>query len=386
MGGDEVGEPVGGDEVDEPVGGDEVDEVDGHDQSGQAVALTAKVAFLLRRAFPEPPEAIETHMSWVFLTADRVYKLKKPVKTTFLDNRRLQSRRRDCEAEIRLNRPLAPGVYRRTVPLTYDDDRGLALGGPGRVVDWLVVMRRLPEASMLDRRLAAGPGSVTSVEVAALIRHLVGFYRTTAAPTTPERHLSRLLQTLQLDREELLRPHRALDRHAIADLTGRLRSITETLPGLGARSRMVVEGHGDLRPEHVLLGHRPLVIDRITFDRNLRMVDPLYDLALLAVECEFSGDGPLGDEILGVYRTETADDAAPTVTALYRSLRATSRARLSVAHLGDGDREAPKWLDRTDAYLRIADDAIEGLDPVPGTVRISPSDGRSGFEMKEVDE
>lgn len=325
------------------------------DEAVVPTSLAAKVAFLLRRAFPERPEAIETHMSWVFLTADRAYKLKKPAKHLFLDHRSVEARRIDCEAEVELNQMLAPGVYLATVPLTWDSDHGLALDGTGVVVDWLVVMRRLPDESMLDRTLAPGADSVEPDDVDALVAHLLAFYRSTAAaPQAPPAYRHGLLEILSVDRAELLRPAHALDNADVDYLTQRLRLAVETDREIGERGEWVVEGHGDLRPEHVQLGPSPVVIDRITFDRRLRLIDPVCDLALLAVECEFLGAPGLGDDIISGYLGRAGDPIAPRTAELYRSLRATTRARLSVAHLTDNDRNADKWLDRTDAYLMIA--------------------------------
>lgn len=112
-----------------------------------AVSTAEKVAFLRTpAAYPTHPrrvDVIETHMSWVFLAGDRVYKLKKPVHYPFLDFRTLASREFHCREEVRLNRRLAPHVYLGVVPLTQDHGGALALGGGGEVVDWLVEMRRL---------------------------------------------------------------------------------------------------------------------------------------------------------------------------------------------------------------------------------------------------
>ena len=101
---------------------------------------------------PPVPEVIrrETHMSEVFLAGDRVYKLKKPVRFPYLDFSTLARREAACRAELELNRRLAPDVYRGVVPLVRAA-HGLAIGGPGEVVDWLVVMNRLDETQMLDR-------------------------------------------------------------------------------------------------------------------------------------------------------------------------------------------------------------------------------------------
>lgn len=321
--------------------------------------LAVKVSFLLRRAFAEPPEAIETHMSWVFLTDDRAYKLKKPVRYPFVDHRTIEARRRDCEDEVRLNEALAPGVYLGTIPLTRDREGTLALDGVGRVVEWLVVMRRVPDRALLDHRLRDDPGSIGEPEIEAFIDHLVGFYRTTTRrPVEPDAHREALRSGLGLDREELLRHGHAIDVARVSRLVDGLERTIVGLPDLGDRGRRLVDGHGDLRPEHVVLGPRPLVLDRITFDDRLRHVDPVYDLALLAVECRLLGATELGERIVARHLERAGDPAPPAVVALYRALRATTRARLSIAHLTDSSRDAGKWLDRTDAYLEIATDEL----------------------------
>ena len=333
--------------------------------------------FLLRRAFPQPPEAIETHMSWVFLTRDRAYKLKKPVEQPFFDHRRIDARRRDCEAEVELNRVLAPGVYLAAVPLTCERDGALAIDGGGEVVDWLVVMRRLAKEAFLDHRLTSGSGSVSASEIDALVGHLTDFYRTTdSVPTNPQAYRNALSGILEIDRAELLRHNHAVDSAAVSDLTDRLSEAIGAEVALDARCWRVVDGHGDLRPEHVLLEPEPLVIDRITFDRRLRLVDPLSDLALLAVECERLGAPAVGDDLTLAYLDATGDSAEVTTIALYRSLRATTRARLSVAHLIDSDRDASKWLDRTDAYLAIANRHLDRARPAAGVLRSRGAAGR----------
>ncbi|MFW6125464.1 MAG: hypothetical protein ACOC46_04885, partial [Pirellulales bacterium] len=100
-----------------------------------------------------PVELRETHISHVFLAGDYAYKVKKPVKFDFLDFSTLQQRERYCGRELRLNRRLAPDVYLEVLPITLHDG-GLRLDGDGEVVEWCLKMRRLPEAEMLDRRVA----------------------------------------------------------------------------------------------------------------------------------------------------------------------------------------------------------------------------------------
>ncbi len=126
---------------------------------GAELALAAKVDFLSRPDVYDPrPAGVvrrETHMSWVFLAGDQVYKLKKPVRFPYLDFSTLAKREAACRAELQLNRRLAPDVYLGVVPLTKRGDQ-LSIGGDGAPVDWLVQMKRLDERFMLDHMIETG--------------------------------------------------------------------------------------------------------------------------------------------------------------------------------------------------------------------------------------
>lgn len=104
---------------------------------------------------PRSVSVIETHLSWVFLTSRFAWNMKKPVRHAGSDLRSIGARERDCRREFTLNRRLAPNVYLAVVPLTRDRADSLAASGSGRVVDWLVQMRRLPASRMLDCMLRA---------------------------------------------------------------------------------------------------------------------------------------------------------------------------------------------------------------------------------------
>ena len=142
------------------------------------LSFVDKSKFLMRGDAYRPPvpEVIlrETHMSQVFLAGDRVYKLKKPVRFPYLDFSTLARREAACRAELELNRRLAPDVYRDVVPLVRSA-HGLAIGGPGEVIDWLVVMNRLDETQMLDRVIIEG--RLHRWQLDRLASVLVQFYR-----------------------------------------------------------------------------------------------------------------------------------------------------------------------------------------------------------------
>src|SRR5262252_7786830 len=119
--------------------------------------IAATIEFLSRpEAYPEHGQVIEirqTHISWVFLTETQAWKLKKPVRTPYLDFSTPEARRQDSEIEVSLNTRLAQDVYRGVVPLTVNKAGALQLNGSGKPVEWLVRMRRLPADRMLDHIL-----------------------------------------------------------------------------------------------------------------------------------------------------------------------------------------------------------------------------------------
>jgi len=124
---------------------------------------------------PEPIELRETHISRVLLVGDRAYKRKKPVRLPFLDYGSLERRHRFCREEVRLNRRLAPGVYRGVRALVRTPG-GLRIAPEGvpEAVDYVVEMRRYDEHSTLARRLAASTAGET--EVSAVGRRLAAFH------------------------------------------------------------------------------------------------------------------------------------------------------------------------------------------------------------------
>jgi aminoglycoside phosphotransferase family enzyme len=334
-----------------------------------SVPLEAKVALLRRPdAYPEVPtrvDTVETHMSWVFLAGDFVYKLKKPVRYDFLDFSTPEARRRDCEEEVRLNRRLAPDVYLGVVPLSLAPDGALRLAGQGRPVDWLVSMRRLPERLMLDRAIRAGTASAGDVRRA--IAALASFYLC-CEPVAMDaaEYRQRFAQGVRTAHRELSAPDYRLSAsrtQAVAESQLAFLERHAAVFDRRVRDRRILEGHGDLRPEHVCLSEPPVFIDCLEFNREWRLVDPADELAYLALECEHAGATALGAVALAAYREQTGDIAPERLVHFYKSYRATVRAKLAAWHLQDHLDEAArlKWLDDARRYLALAQRYADSL-------------------------
>jgi aminoglycoside phosphotransferase family enzyme len=240
----------------------------------------------------------ETHMSWVFLVGDRAFKLKKPVRFSYLDFSTLAHREIACRAEVSLNRRLAHDVYLEVVPLTWLGN-GLSLGRRGRVVDWLVVMRRLDERTTLEHVLLAG--HVESWQIDRLVAMLVRFYRLARpAPVTPVGHLVAWRRSLAVNRSVLLHPNLGMPAGLIRRIDQAQRHFIVQRRSLllgRVRSRYIIDGHGDLRPEHIFIGDPPRIIDCLEFNAALRAVDPFDEIAYLSLECERLGNRWVGRTI-----------------------------------------------------------------------------------------
>lgn len=330
--------------------------------AGNLEATTAdKVAFLGAPAnYPDTTsrvELIETHRSWVFLTDRHAYKFKKPVRLSFLDFSTLELRLENCREEVRLNRRLAPDIYLGVVALVRTKGGRLALEGEGEVVEWLVKMKRLPADSMLDRALASG--SVADDDVRRFTGVLSRFYADAeSVEMDPASWYHSTAGKVLANRDTLLDPKFRLPERAVQTVTEGLSGFLEIHGDRLTNRAMVgriVEGHGDLRPEHVCLTDPPVFIDCLEFSRPLRILDPADELAYLAIECEMLGAPFIGRVAFDCYREVTGDDPDPGLIDFYKSDQAMLRAKLCVWHLLDQDAgEHEKWIGRARDYLALA--------------------------------
>ena len=296
----------------------------------------------------------ETHMSWLFFTPTQVLKLKKPVRTRYLDHSTLARREFDCREELRLNARLAPGVYQGLSALV-QTPAGLRLAAeeampPGEPVDWLVRMQRLPPAAQLSGRLARN--EVGAPQIDALGDLLARFYRAApACAVVPAAYLAHLQAEQRINREVLLDP-RWGPSGAAGALASHDAALVEHAAALGERAAHLVEGHGDLRPEHVFLLDPPVVIDCLEFNPALRRVDPCDEIAFLGLECEMAGAPWVGPALLRRLVPALAAAPAPAVMRVYVAARALLRARLALEHLADGPRpDAERWRAQAARYI-----------------------------------
>ncbi len=300
----------------------------------------------------------ETHISRVFLGAGDVYKVKKPVSLGFLDFSRLSLRKRFCEAEVALNRRLAPSVYLGVVPIVRDAQDVHRIGGDGEPVEWAVHMRRLADGDAADRRLAEG--RLSREQLRALAERLARFHAEArcdaetsrfGAPDAIEVNVrenfeqTRQTATHYLSAQEL----QAIERWQL----GFVREQSARLQQRAERGR-VRDGHGDLRLEHCYLDDASgsvEIIDCIEFNERFRYGDVCVDIAFLAMDLSWHGRPELAEALLAYYARAAGDYDLYGVVDFYESYRAYVRAKIS-AMLADDAGADPQVRARAAAQAR----------------------------------
>jgi aminoglycoside phosphotransferase family enzyme/predicted kinase len=305
-------------------------------------------ALLDPAAYPEPrPAAVElrqTHISYVLLAGEWVYKIKKPVALGFLDYSTPARRAYYCRREVALNRRFAPDVYLGVVPIV-ERGGGVRVGGRGRVVERAVLMRRLPEAGMLTHLLESGAATPELLEQIA--RHVAAFHATAAAGPRVARYgrpgavrhtigsnLARCApyvgrpldaasyEQLQAWNAGYLREHRALMQRRVA-------------------ARRIRDGHGDLHAASICVADGQIVLfDGIDFSTRLRCTDVAAEVAFLAMDLDHYGRADLREAFVDAYVAASGDVDLPVLLPFYQSYRATVRGLVASLAAEEGSFDA----------------------------------------------
>lgn len=307
--------------------------------------------------YPEPTNNVtlkETHMSYVFVTDNFVYKMKKAVLYPFLNLSALDRRQHNCLKEITVNKALATHIYLGVVPLSMTN-AGLQLEGQGTVIEWFVKMIRLPDHEMLDNKLLEG--EITNEEIISLGRKLSRFYKHARKEEMNENeYLQRLTYFISDNLESLKHPEFEVTNEILNNIKNlQLNFISRNEQHLRSRSSRIIEVHGDLRPEHICFLDEPVVIDALEFNPDFRIQDPVEELSYFSLECEISGNNWIGEKLLEVYENESNDHYYKGIERFYKSIRSTLRALSSFRHLlDDGRKDFLKWKLKGEDYLMRA--------------------------------
>ncbi|MDA0270376.1 MAG: AAA family ATPase [Chloroflexi bacterium] len=335
-------------------------------------------ALLSPDAYPHRPPVVslvQTHISYVFLADDLVYKTKKPVNFGFIDQVAFEAREHHARQEVTLNRRLAPEVYLDVVPVVRRAGGGFAVDVPlepgDAIEEWAVKMRRLPDDRTLDRLI--GADTVAPDLPARIASRLVEFHaRARVVENDPSfagaegvrNWWTREYREAEGNIGGTWRADDALHlREGVAAFLSREAALFDERLVAGR----VVEGHGDLHAKHIYdLGPRPedlVIVDCIEFTEwfHFRYLDAGYDLAFLAMDLEARGPADLGDEVAGRYLAATADETLGVLQPLHRAFRAFVRGKVESIGANAPEVPAPQRAELAASaagYFRLATEVL----------------------------
>lgn len=337
-------------------------------------------------AYPHPVEAItlfETHISWVLLTGDYVYKIKKPVNFGFLDFSTLEKRRFYCEEELRLNRRLAPKLYLEVVPVCGKYDAPL-VGGIGEAFEYAVKMQQFDPRQTFDELLKRDELTLSLMEETAhtladfhqqiAIAHPDDNFGTASTIEQPmQDNFSQLVQSLsgQQEVDGIKQTADALQQWSSQQHKNLLGTFQQR-----KRDGFIRECHGDLHLRNIVLWNNKVTpFDGIEFSSNLRWVDVMSELAFLLMDLDDHQQAKLARQLLNRYLSLTGDYDGLATLRYYQVYRAMVRAKVASLRLDQlNDTESIKnCVQEIRNYVQLAENYTK-----PSSVNLVITHGLSG--------
>jgi uncharacterized protein len=309
----------------------------------------------------------ETHTGLVVLVGDLAYKVKKPIRTDFLDFTTPEQRERACRRELELNRRLAPASY---------------LGVAHLSAEWagtrepVLVMKRHPDSSRLATMVRRG--QPVTQPLTAIAELLARFHNSAQRdrPIAAQGTAAAIKNRWEANLAEMQRfGGTVLDRsrlESVEHLAGQFIAGRAPLFTGRVNDGRIVDGHGDLLADDIFcLPEGPEMLDCLEFDDNLRYVDTIDDAAFLAMDLEFLGREDLGEFFLDQYSCLAADPAPRSLKDFYVAYRALVRAKVDCVRFTQGHRDAAedaaRHLDVALEHLRACSVRLAVVGGGPGT-------------------
>jgi aminoglycoside phosphotransferase family enzyme len=314
---------------------------------------------------PRQVDLLQTHISYLFLAGDLVYKVKKPVDFGFLDFTTLEKRSYFCRQEVRLNRRFSPDVYLDAVPISVVKD-AFVLGDETAVVEYAVKMRRINEGHMLYRLLQAGKVGPETMQ--RIGRHLASAYA--AIPSDEKARAFGALDVISTNIKENFEQTRqyiggpvteeafkAIERWSLSFMQAKRALFEQRL----AQGR-IKDCHGDLHLQHICVeGEHIYIFDCIEFNERFRFGDVASDVAFLSMDLDFNGYPQFGNIFVEAYTKAAGDLSLSEVLPFYKVYRAYVRAKvtsfllddsqLDVKAKAEGLRQAEQYYDLAYRYV-----------------------------------
>lgn len=314
-------------------------------------------------AYPHPAagvKLVQTHISYVLLAGDFVYKIKKPVNFGFLDFTSLDQRQHFCAEELRLNRRLCPSLYLEVLPITRDGD-AIRLNGPGTAIEYCVKMARMPEERMMANLIKRG--ELTAAMVDGIVDLLVPFYQQAEGGDEIKafggaRAVSvNVLENFEQTQGFIGCP--ALSQAQFDKIGAYARKFLnqEALFQQRIEAGKIRDCHGDLYSANICLAEQIYIYDCIEFNQRFRYCDVASDVAFLAMDLDFHGLENLSRHFIDTFVQRANDPGLGAMLDFYKCYRAYVRGKIGLftAHAPEVDAATQaSCLEQAKRYFELA--------------------------------
>jgi len=319
-------------------------------------------ALMKPEAYPEDPgqiELVQTHISFVFLTRNFVYKVKKAVNLGFLDFTTLEKRRFFCEKELELNRRLCGDMYVEVVPINRSNI--IKIKGEGATVEYAVKMKRIPQEKMLSQLL--GKNMVNNELVSRIAKTIADFHSKAetnkrisdfgSLAVIETNWTENFEQTEEYIGKTISRKDFEIIRERISDFMKRNVSFFEKRMKEGR----VRDCHGDIHSGNIFVTDRVYIFDAIEFNERFRYSDVAADVAFLAMDLDFKERADLSGFFAEKYIEYSGDSELTKLLPFYKCYRAYVRGKVISFKLKDpnvGSEEKSAAMKEAKAYFKLS--------------------------------
>ena len=308
---------------------------------------------------PEKIELIQTHISFVFLTKDYVYKVKKAVNFGFLDFSTLEKRRMFCEKELALNRRLCPEIYLEVVPINKSNK--IKIKGSGETIEYALKMKRLPQERIMTVLLKENKVDKKTIDEIAEI--VAQFH--SKAQTSPEINEFGSLKIIKTNWDENFAQTTKYINQTIPQQEFQFiqTKINDFIPKNNAlfesriADKRIQDCHGDLHSGNIFVTDKICIFDAIEFNDRFRYSDVAADVAFLAMDLDFQQRPDLANHFIERYLMYSKDQKLTPLLPFYKCYRAYVRGKVISFRLDDPNITAQEIVSATkeaQAYFKLA--------------------------------
>ena len=321
-------------------------------------------ALMKPEAYEEDPgsiELVQTHISFVFLTKDFAYKVKKAVNLGFLDFTTLEKRRFFCEKELKLNRRLCKDMYLEVVPINKSKSNGIRIKGEGETVEFAVKMKRIAQERILSTLLEKN--EVTEALIGRIAKIIAEFHSKAKTNQNISKFGSlRLIETNwkeNFDQAEdfIGKTISAKDFKLIGERTEAFMKGNKALFEKRIAENRIRDCHGDIHSGNIFVSDKIYVFDAIEFNDRFRYSDVASDVAFLAMDLEFRERADLSNFLMRRYVEYSGDREVMTLLLFYKCYKAYVRGKVISFKLNDpniSDQEKDRAVKEAEAYFKLS--------------------------------